>query len=371
MVVTAPWLCNAEVTSTSTRRIFRMNKFMFSAICMGTAALGLLPLVGAAQPTCAKMSVVSVQEWPGDIINIVPWVAKDKGIYAKHCLDVKMVPLTGATAGLTGIVNNTIEFANGAMDSPIRARVRGLDVRLVANMYKETWSVLVARKGLSLPHLAEGYPGLMKDFVGKKIGVTQLAAVTEAYARSAFKGADLSADSATYLAVGGTPTAIPALRGATVDAAMMFGTGPELAEALGVGTIVLDFRTGIGPEPVRALRGATLSWSAYGPYIEKNGKVVAQFADANNEAIAWITDPKHRDEVYRIVGGKMPLPNTLPDAEATLKRIVDINIGLLSPDIPKSAVDGYNKYLGGLGQLKKPIPYDELVWKTARPKDQD
>src|SRR6185295_17582166 len=119
------------------------------------------------------------------------------------------------------------------------------------------------------PNLKDGYPAMMKDFVGTKIGVTALAAATEAYMKSVFEGAGLSADAATYIAVGGVTTAVPALKGGTVDAAMMFGTGPELAEALGVGKIVLDFRTGVGPAPMRALRGATLSWAGYGPYIDK------------------------------------------------------------------------------------------------------
>src|SRR6185312_2760380 len=314
-------------------------------LASGVIVAGLLacmPLPASAQGTCTKMSPVRVQEWTGDIINLVPWVADATGIFKKHCLDVKMVPLVGGPASLTALVNRTIEYANGAMDSPMRARIRGVDVRMTANMYKENWSVLVARNGLELPHLSEGYPGMMKDFVGKKIGVTQLAATTEAYAKSAFEGAKLNPDSATYVAVGGVATAVPALRGATVDAAMMFGTGPELAEALGVGKIVLDLSKGIGPEPLRALRGATLSWAAFGPYIDENPEAVAQFTAANNEAIGWILDSKNREEVYKIVGAKMPLPDTVPNAAETLKRIVDINASLLAPDIPKSAVDGYN-----------------------------
>lgn len=340
------------------------------AAAMTVMLFSFVPSLASAQTTCAKMSPVRVQEWTGDIINLVPWVADAKGIFKKHCLDVKMVPLVGGPASLTALVNRTIEYANGAMDSPMRARIRGVDVRMTANMYKENWSVLVARKELELPHLSEGYPGMMKDFVGKKIGVTQLAATTEAYAKSAFEGAKLSADSATYVAVGGVATAVPALRGGTVDAAMMFGTGPELAEALGVGKIVLDLRKGVGPEPLRALRGATLSWAAFGPYIDENPEAVAQFTAANNEAIAWILDPKNRDEVYKIVGAKMPLPDSVPNSQETLKRIVDVNANLLAPDIPKSAVDGYNDYLIFLKQTTKPLPYDELVWKTARPKGQ-
>jgi ABC-type nitrate/sulfonate/bicarbonate transport system substrate-binding protein len=339
------------------------------ALCVMVAiATGGTSLAAWGQQPCAKVwGPVRIQEWTGDIINIVPWVADAKGIFKKHCLNVKLVPLVGGPASLTALANESLEYANGAMDSPMRARVRGVDLRITANMYGENWSVLVARSGLTLPHLTEGYPGMMQDFVGKKVGVTQLAATTEAYMRAAFEGAGLSADSATYVAVGGVATAVPALKGGTVDAAMMFGTGPELAEALGVGKIVLDFRKDVGPKQLRALRGATLSWAAYGPYIDKNQDAVAAFTAANNEAIAWIQDPANRNELYKIIGERMPLPDTLPNREATLKRIVDINAGILSPGVPKSAVDGYNNYLVKfLKQIPAPIPYDEIIWKTAR-----
>ena len=33
---------------------------------------------------------------------------------------------------------------------------------------------LIARKGLALPHLAEGYPAVIKDLVGKNWGVLAL-----------------------------------------------------------------------------------------------------------------------------------------------------------------------------------------------------
>jgi NitT/TauT family transport system substrate-binding protein len=337
-------------------------------LALTLAALGgTVALEAQAQAPCTNPPVVRLQEWPGDIINLVPWVAENKGIFKKHCLDVKMIPLVGGPPSITALVNGTLEYANGAMDGAMRPRVRGVDIRITANMYGENWSVLVAGKDLPLPNLKDGYPGMMKDLVGKKIGVTALAATTEAYMKSAFEGAGLSPDAATYVAVGGVTTAIPALKGGVVDAAMMFGTGPELAEAMGVGKIILDYRKGVGPAPLKALRGATLSWQAHGPYIEKNQDAVAAFTRANNEAIAWIKDPQNRAELYKIIGDKMPLPDTLPDRQATLKQIVDVHASLLSPNVPKSSFEGYNAYLMSLKQIPAPMLYEEVIWKTARP----
>jgi NitT/TauT family transport system substrate-binding protein len=332
------------------------------ALLLGPGAMS-----AQAQAPCASMATVRIQEWTGDIINIVPWIADAKGFFRRHCLDVKFVGLVSGPGSITALVSGSIEFANGAPDNTIRPRSKGVDIRVTSNMYAGHWSALVAGKDLALPRLAEGYPTLMKDLAGKKIGVTVLAATTEAFVRSAFEGAGMSATSATYVAVGGAATAVPALSAGLVDAAITGGVFPELAEALGGGRIILDYRKkGVGPETVQALRGATLCWNAYGPYIDKNPEIVAAFTLANNEAIAWIQNPQNRNELYRLMGERLQLPATLPNREETLKRIVDVHAGLLGVGVPRDSIEGWNRYVLSLKQIVSPIPYEDLVWRTGR-----
>jgi hypothetical protein len=136
------------------------------------------------------------------------------------------------------------------------------------------------------------------------------------------------------------------LKNNVVDAAMMFGTGPDLAEALGAGKIILDLRKrGTRPVILQNLWGATLSWSGYGPYIDKNPEAVAAFAAANNETITWILESKNRSAVFAVIQRQMSLPSDVPEPEATLKRIVEINAAGLSSGISTGSIDGWNKYL--------------------------
>lgn len=62
----------------------------------------------------------------------------------------------------------------------------------------------------------------------------------------------------------------------------------------------------------------------------------------------------------------MPLPSSLADPDGALKKIVDVNVGGLGVGIPRSSVNGWNNYLMSLKQIKQPIPYDQLVWKTGQ-----
>ena len=194
---------------------------------MASALNGVMAIPGQAQETCAKPATARIQEWPGDIINIVPWVAESKGMFRKHCLDVKFVPLVGGPAAMVALVNSTIDFANQAPDNIIRSRSKGVEVRMTSNMYAGHWSALVAGNAVTLPHASEGYPAIMNDLAGKNIGVTALGGTTEAFMQSAFEGAKMSPTSATFISVGGVNTAVPALKGRVVDAAMMLGTGPD------------------------------------------------------------------------------------------------------------------------------------------------
>jgi hypothetical protein len=61
----------------------------------------------------------------------------------------------------------------------------------------------------------------------------------------------------------------------------------------------------------------------------------------------------------------MPLPSTLPEPDVTLKKIVDANADGLGIGLPKASIAGWNEYLVRLKQIKQPIPYDQLVWKTG------
>jgi ABC-type nitrate/sulfonate/bicarbonate transport system substrate-binding protein len=160
---------------------------------------------------------------------------------------------------------------------------------------------------------------------------------------------------------------VPALKGGVVDAAITGGVFPEFAEALGAGRIVLDLRRKeVGPEAVRALWGATLCWAAYGPYIDKNPNVVAAFTRANDDAIRWIRDPVNREALYRVIGERIVMPETLTNREQTLRRIVDIHAGLVGVGIPRDSIDGWNRYVLSLKQIPAAIPYEELVWMTGR-----
>ncbi len=68
------------------RRRKRLTVRAVSALVPMFATLnGLMAISAQAEEACAKLTTVSIQEWTGDIINVVPWVADAKGMFRKHC----------------------------------------------------------------------------------------------------------------------------------------------------------------------------------------------------------------------------------------------------------------------------------------------
>jgi hypothetical protein len=78
--------------------------------------------------------------------------------------------LVAGPGAIVALVNNTIDFANQGPDNTIRARSKGVEVRMTSNMYAGQWSALVAGNGIALAHLSEGYPAIMNHLAGKKLG---------------------------------------------------------------------------------------------------------------------------------------------------------------------------------------------------------
>src|SRR3954469_12954335 len=68
---------------------------------------------------------------PG-ITQVIPWVAKEAGIYLKHGIDAEVILLTGSPRLIQTLISGDIDYALGGTSSVLRARFRGADPVIVA-----------------------------------------------------------------------------------------------------------------------------------------------------------------------------------------------------------------------------------------------
>lgn len=347
-----------------TKSRFALIAFALFATPLGWAAGDPANLSGGGT-NCSKIDTIKVHAFPTTILNIVSDVMEAQGFYRKNCLAAERVLLQTAPIAFAASVNGDVNFMNLAIDNGLVARTNGLKVKIVAAMFSRPILALVISKALALPHLSEGYPAIMKDLVGKKIGVTAIGTSTSAAAQANFLAAGLKADSATYIGIGGTPAMLAALANHSVDAVQMYGEGQDVAEAMGLGIVVGDLRqSGGNVAPViEALTGTSVVWWAQQSYIDGHRDIVRRFSKANSEAIAWIKNPANFETLVALMDKMEPLAPSLPDKNAVNRKRVRIFANNVSDKIDTKALDGWNKFAIYAGEIKQALPLNEVVWK--------
>jgi len=352
----------------SWQRVVRAAKTLFvTAILSGNASIQAQ--TGSAAPaTCAKVDTVKAQEYVGIIQNLVPWVALDQGIFKKYCLDVKMTNFPSGPAALAASLQGGLDFLSLAPDTVYVPVSQGMDLKIVAFMNDTIHYVLVVGKHVPLPNKDQGYPAVMKDLIGKKIGTNAFGSTTDALARAALAGAGIDPTQANWVAYGPPAAGIAGLINGSLDAGMFFGDGMDIAAAATGGTIIVDHRDPktATSKDIAAMRGASLMWVAQNSFIKANPDVVRRFARANNEAIAWIKDPTNFEAVVKIVRERAPSPPNVGDPEALLRERVKRYIPQENAHGSMRALQAWNQWDVAVKRIPKPADVDALLYETAR-----
>lgn len=340
------------------------------ALCM--AALLGVPLQGAAQdlPVTdkipAKMTKIRVMTYNGAYTSLPVQVAKDLGIYAKYNLDAELIVVNSGPAGVAGMLGGSIDFIEPPTDQIIENVVKGTDVKIVVgNEIKNFYKVMVSNK-VSLPNASKGYPAIMHDLKGLRIGVNALGATTHLMANALFAGAKIDPASINYVAVGSATTALAAWQAGRIDAQMAFTPFPEIVEALGTGKVAIDMSKGEGPAVLQKLGGAFEAFSAKGAYIRENPEVVNAFIKAHVETLAWIKNPANRSKLIEEIG-KFVNTSVIPadKREQTLNLMIDNYAQFFGATVDRDAIAAWNEYLLENKLIARPVKASEVIYSGA------
>lgn len=301
---------------------------------------------------------LAIQVYPGLFINLLPWVAQAKGFYRAHDVKVTLVPLGNGPQGLAALEGGSIQLAQNNTDFMLLANAKGLKLQMVVGEWGQQFA-FVARKGLTLPHLSEGYPAVMKDLVGDKVGVSARGAGTEYAMRAALSQAGVDPNSVRYVAVGGTTGQVPALRSGVVDVVVAPLEDGAVLQGMGVGTIIVDFQKGQGPQSFQRLSDCYEGFFGNQRWIERNGETLRRFVAAEKEAEAWARDPANLNELVSIGLANRPIPG-VPDPRALAKGY--LSSAQFQTKYDAACVANWNDLLVQVKLLQKPVPIADIVW---------
>jgi NitT/TauT family transport system substrate-binding protein len=185
-------------------------------ICAGAMLLALCR-ESQAQPKPQKIVV----QYPAtaSIGGVLPWIAKEKGLFAKHKLDADLVFTTASTA-MQALIAGSIDIAIGDVLAPLAASGGGADVMVIGSFANSTPYVMAAKSGVRR----------IADLKGGKIGVQSPTGRGTIFTRFVLEEAGLDPDrDVQILRVGGTGARVAALASGHIDGALV---NPGVADQL-------------------------------------------------------------------------------------------------------------------------------------------
>lgn len=215
------------------------------------------------------------------------FVAKEKGMFEKHGLDVTLTRIALASTIPAALMAKSVQIGTGTGPGLLQAAEGGLDLVAVSGAARQkrdnpTVSVL-ARKQANILSPA--------DFKGKKVGVPGLNSVIDVVLRKWLKDKGVVIDSVTFVEAS-FPQMNDLLRGGTLDAVAVLEPFRSKILADGNGIKVADYFSDVQDGMIFGFWIATRTWA------DANPAAVKGLRDASNEAIAYIkANPDEAKEI--------------------------------------------------------------------------
>jgi NitT/TauT family transport system substrate-binding protein len=251
-------------------------------------ALGAALVAAAAPHPAASQAPAKITIGTGKEADFLPaFVARDKGLFAKHGLDANLVVMPTPSLVPPALVSGSVQIGASAPPNILLAADGGLDIvaiagaaRLVASNPKTS---LVTRRGVTVAHAG--------DLAGKKVGVPDGNSVIGWFLR---KWLIEHRVPVARVAIVETPVDQTGdlLKSGQIDAAALGEPLLSRIVAGGGATKSVDFVSQVNPDVLGTF------WAATRTYAAANGPVIAAFRAALADAVAFIRS--NRDEAKAI-----------------------------------------------------------------------
>jgi NitT/TauT family transport system substrate-binding protein len=301
----------------------------------------LFALFAGAEPARAKQ-VLRTQVYPGSIVSMPVWVADEAGFCKAEGIQCPPVPVASGPLALQALAAGSLEVMFTSTDIIMQAAARGNDVVLISGHSPNNIYELSIRKDIGLKET--NYPQVMKQFIGKTVGISARGAAVENQMRALLIGAGLDPDGVTYVAVGSPNTAYPAMLSKQIQAAVMWEPFRTLCELKNICEVAVDMKKGEGPDVLKALNGGFETFAARREFVSKNKAAIDAFIRAVAKGIEWMQKPENFAKVKEIAKRNSSLGD-IPDADAVLDKLVHDQIPTYGSKIDRGSINAFAKFL--------------------------
>ena len=299
------------------------------ACCFALAGM-LVSLQCAAQATKLVLGYANATEF------LPAFVAKDKGIFARHGLGVTMNAIATSSLVAPALVSGSIDIGINTPPNILLAAEAGMDLVAVsgaARILKTNPRIaLVTRPGMNI--------GSAQDLKGRRIGVPGFNSSIEMVFRKWLLDNNVSPSAMTFIEIS-LPQMPDMLKGGQVDAVTAIEPILSRIVASGAGVKSVDFFSEINDNVVGAFWVSTRSWAASHP------RVIEAFRAAYAEAMAYISqnpEEARQVEIKWLKFSGRAFPN-------------------FSMEIRQSDLDMYQNIAQQLGVMRQRVDTSRLIWK--------
>lgn len=263
--------------------------------------LVLLAALAAAPGAHAQPAdVVRINDFPGPG-NIIARVAVAKKFCEKQGIRCETRTFASGPLAMQVMLSGELEVTYTPPEVVIQAALQGSQLRIIGNGYARSPFFLAIGNHVDLPNANKGYPAVIRDLKGRRIGVPARGAGAEFLLKSMLKDAGLSPSDVIIVASGAPNTTYPSLQTRQIDAAVTFTPAESFCRVLESCKVVVDTSVGEGPASFAAMTGMNMALTVKADYAQKNPKTIAAFSAAMRDSTAFVQDPRNADEVIAII----------------------------------------------------------------------
>lgn len=315
-------------------------------------------LVGPAGPPAlaqpkipAKIAVLR-----SAFVYFTPYVAEAKGFFAKHELAAELVYFRSGAETTTAVVSGSTEFVALATEHVVQVREKGLKLKAIVANLTDSPFTLIVRKEVELPSAARGYPHVVRDLKGLKLGITGRGASTDFTLRFLLKEAGLDPDrDVTIIATGGVATSLAALQKGDIQGYLAFEPiQTQAVYGLGIARPVIDIRKGEGPPVLRDY--AFNSMVAREEFLAAHPDAARRMVEAVLDTHRFLMDPGNFEEVAAIAEKYFKGVDS-----RLLRQILTDSLKGYRPLLTRQAVANISEMLKFAGLIKQPAAYEDVV----------
>ncbi len=320
-------------------------------------ALGFAALTWGAT-VWAQMETLRIQDYPG-LGNVLVRVAIANGYCEKNSIKCELKSIPAAPLGIQTLLAGDIDVAYGPAEVVIQAVNKGVDLKIIGSGSRGNIFYLMAGAHTETPNAAKGYPAVMADLKGKKIGVTARGSGAEFQLLDMLKGAGMSGSDVTIVPVGSPNTALPAIANKQIDALMLFSPMDGFCVAMKVCRIIVDPRKGEGPKEITQLNGAAGPMTVRGDFAQKKASTLDGFAKAMRESEVFVQNPANFNALLKIINDtfKIEGPAGALAVETSLRGSITGAGFSLDPKALQAAAD----YLHKTAQIDKTVDTSKIL----------